>query len=158
MAIVKFNAAKSGRYHKDKEITLGWFESPQDKAIAEAAIVDNLPLMRRLGTEISGPLKFIFQGLTKIPFDASDVPSYVDHYSRNTLLSEQHMSGGCLFGDALDLGLQDSSHTGKVRGTTNVHVADLSSLPLPRVSPQMTAYLVGFHVAHQLYAAAIPCK
>ncbi|NET58579.1 MAG: hypothetical protein F6K47_21220 [Symploca sp. SIO2E6] len=67
------------------------------------------------------------------------------------LLSEQHMAGGCLLGQALDLGEGDRSQTGKVKGSSNVHVADLSAVPLPRISPQMTAYLVGFHVAKQLY-------
>jgi hypothetical protein len=37
-----------------------------------------------------------------------------------------------------------------VFGTSNVHVADLSAVPLPRVSPQMTAYLIGYHVSTQL--------
>ncbi len=41
---------------------------------------------------------------------------------------------------------------GKVFGTSNLFVADLSIVPLPRVSTQMTAYLMGHHVAKQIYS------
>ena len=61
------------------------------------------------------------------------------------------MAGGCLFGKVIDKGLEDTSQTGKVMGSTNIHVADLSAVPLPRVSTQMTAYLVGHYVGSQLY-------
>lgn len=77
---------------------------------------------------------------------------YVQHFSRRTLLSEQHLAGGCLFGKVVDTGEKDPSQTGKVFGSTNIHVADLSAVPLPRVSTQMTAYLVGHYVGHQLFA------
>ena len=60
------------------------------------------------------------------------------------------MSGDCLFGEAISKGEKNLQHTGKVKGTANVYVADLSASPLPRVSSQMTAYLIGFHVANQL--------
>ena len=76
----------------------------------------------------------------------------MDRVSKRSLLSEQHMAGGCVFGNAVDLGEDDKSQTGKVYGTSNVHVADLSAYPLPCVSPQMTAYLVGYHVSHQIYS------
>ena len=35
---------------------------------------------------------------------------------------------------------------GLVHGAENVYVADLSAAPLPRISTQMTAYLIGLHV------------
>ena len=46
-----------------------------------------------------------------------------------------------MFGEAIDKGLTNSSDTGKVFATKNIHVADLSAVPLPRCSTQMTAYL-----------------
>ena len=58
--------------------------------------------------------------------------------------SEQHLAGGCQ--DSVD---RDAGN--RVHGTSNVHVADLSAVPLPRVSPQMTAYLMGYHVGGTLY-------
>ncbi|NES45303.1 GMC oxidoreductase, partial [Moorena sp. SIO2C4] len=69
---------------------------------------------------------------------------------RRFLLSEQHLSGGCLFGKAIDKGLDNAIDTGKVYGSANVYVADLSAVPLPRISTQMTAYLIGFHVAKRI--------
>ena len=60
------------------------------------------------------------------------------------------MSGGCVLGKATDLGLRSPQDTGKVCGSSNLFVADLSASPLPRVSPQMTAYLIGHHIATQL--------
>lgn len=53
----------------------------------------------------------------------------------------------------IDKGLTgDPSETGKVIGSDNIYVADLSAVPLPRCSTQMTAYLVGHHVGKQLFA------
>ena len=153
-AIIKYNAAKTGQYEDGDHIALGWFEESQDKEVAKSVITDvALPLMEQLGKEPNPVIQFIFRMLTKIPFDQSQVDEYVDNYSKNSLLSEQHMAGGCLFGKVIDTGEDDQSKTGRVFGSTNVHVADLSSVPLPRVSPQMTAYLVGYHVSHQLYSS-----
>jgi hypothetical protein len=151
-AIVKFNPAINGAYddNNSKQITLRWFESEQDKVIAKKVISDNLAFLEKLGSKPHPAIQWIYHTLTKIPFTQEQIDGYVEHYSKNSLLSQQHMAGGCLFGKALDLGTVDPSKTGKVHGTSNVHVADLSTVPLPRVSPQMTAYLVGFHVANQL--------
>ena len=77
--------------------------------------------------------------------------SITNNFAKNTLLSEQHLAGGCIFGTVLDKGTKDPSNTGKVIGTENVFVADLSAVPLPRVSTQMTAYLVGHHVGKHFY-------
>jgi hypothetical protein len=63
----------------------------------------------------------------------------------------QHLAGGCILGEAANDGAADRERTGSVKGAHNVVVADLSACPLPRVSPQMTAYLVGYHVAAQRY-------
>lgn len=166
-AIVKYNPARTGEYEdKDSRITLDFFAEDetnqktqwggisrfnQDKTVAKIVIAQQLPLMEQLGSKPPGIVQCIFRCLTKIPFTEEQVDSYVEAYSKRFLLSEQHMAGGCLFGRALDLGEGDRSQTGKVKGSSNVHVADLSAAPLPRISPQMTAYLVGFHVAKQLY-------
>lgn len=56
-------------------------------------------------------------------------------------------------GEALEDGSSGPGSVGKVKGTANVIVADLSAVPLPRVSPQMTAYLLGYHIAKQHFAA-----
>jgi hypothetical protein len=63
------------------------------------------------------------------------------------------MAGGCILGEALEDGSSGPGSVGKVKGTANVIVADLSAVPLPRVSPQMTAYLLGYHIAKQHFAA-----
>ena len=73
-------------------------------------------------------------------------------FQKNVALGARHLSGGCLFGNVIDKVLEDSSLMGKVFGSDNIHVADLFSVPLPRVSTQMTAYLMGHHVAKQLYS------
>lgn len=36
------------------------------------------------------------------------------------MLSEQHVAGGCLLGDEVDKGLEDSAKTGRVLGTSNL--------------------------------------
>ncbi len=88
--------------------------------------------------------------LTQIPYEENQVDRYVDVYSKKFLLTEQHLAGGCLFGKAIDKGLDNAMDTGKLYGSANVYVADLSAVPLPRISPQMTAYFIGFHVAKML--------
>ena len=149
-AIVKFNPAAEGEYLRDdNRINLSFFKADQDKKVAETVITQQLPLMEKLGDKPHWCLQLILR-FFDIPFDKSQVNKYLDRYSKKYLLSQQHMAGGCLFGKAIDNGVVNPDHTGKVYGSTNVHVADLSASPLPRVSPQMTAYLIGFHVATQL--------
>lgn len=63
----------------------------------------------------------------------------------------QHLAGGCVLGAAAEDGSVGPGTVGLVRGTANVVVSDLSAVPLPRVSPQMTAYLLGYHIATQRY-------
>ncbi len=165
-AIVKYNPAQTGEYQdRDSRITLGFFAEDekqaqkqgrtscfnQDKTVAKRVIAEQLHLMEQLGRKPPCIMWWIFRWFTKIPFTEEQVDRYVETYSRRFLLSEQHMAGGCLLGQALDRGEGDRYQTGKVNGSSNVYVADLSAVPLPRISPQMTAYLVGFHVAKQLY-------
>jgi len=153
-ALVKFSCVTDGQYEMDNErITLNFFEDERDFDIAEEAIKKNLDLLESLGEKPNFILRAIFRFLTKIPYDKSQVKRYVRHFSKKTLLSEQHLAGGCLFGDVIDKGLNDAAQTGKVFGSKNIYVADLSAVPIPRVSTQMTAYLIGFHVGKQLYAA-----
>jgi hypothetical protein len=156
-AIVKFNPAREGYYTSDSsEIRLGFFaededsQSNQDKEIAKDVITKQLSLMNCLGEKPNWIFKHLFRLFTKIPYEEKQVEQYVDVYSKKFLLSEQHLSGGCLFGKAIDKGLNNVMDTGKLYGSTNIYVADLSSVPLPRISPQMTAYLIGFHVAKML--------
>ncbi len=156
-AIVKFNPAVDGSYQNDRSaIELNFFgkdqnsQFNQDKVVAKSEIAKQLPFLDGLGKQPPGIFKCFFRWLTKIPYEASQVDRYVEVYSRKFLLSEQHLSGGCLFGEAIDKGLNNPADTGKLFGSNNVYVADLSSVPLPRISPQMTAYLVGFHVAKKL--------
>lgn len=151
-AILKFSPATAGRYEGNGSngITLGWFQDEQDKAIAKKIIKDQLHFFKNLGKKPHPLIRFIYRLVTKVPFCESQVDAYVENYSKNALLSQQHMAGGCLFGKAIDRGLAEPRQTGLVFGTSNVHVADLSAVPLPRVSPQMTAYLIGYHVSTQL--------
>ena len=155
-AIIKFNPAREGKYDDDPEkgIVLGWFDDDQDKMVAKETLKQHLGVVSQLGHAPPGWLQWIYSSVTKIPFHPSQVDAYVGHYSENSLLSEQHMAGGCIFGDALDTGEADRTKTGLVHGSSNIHVADLSATHLPRVSPQMTAYLIGFHVASRLYGKA----
>lgn len=157
-AIVKFNPAKEGEYSdEDNCINLGFFEKTdteplfaQDIQVADDVISEQLiPLIEKLGKK-PHPIVRFFLRLYGLPYDASQVQKYLKRYSKNYLLSQQHMAGGCLFGKAISTGANNPHDTGKVFGASNVHVADLSASPLPRVSSQMTAYLIGFHVATQL--------
>ena len=106
--------------------------------------------MNSLGQQPPRLFKCFLRLLTQIPYQEDQVDRYVAEYSKRHLLSEQHVSGGCLFGKAIDQGLDDAKDTGLVHGASNVYVADLSSVSLPRISPQMTAYLIGFHVAKNI--------
>lgn len=154
MPIVKFNTGTEGKYSRDNaegrsHITLGFFMNNEDAEIARTAIKDHLPLLNELGDQPNWFIKCIFQSITKIPYEEKEVDEYVKSYSENSLLSQQHLSGGCLFGAAINKGEDKPADTGKVKGTENIYVADLSTVPLPRVSPQMTAYIIGFHVANK---------
>jgi hypothetical protein len=59
--------------------------------------------------------------LTRMPYEPEQIANFVDHFRRHDLLTEQHLAGGCLLGEALDRGLEDPARTG-----------------LPRVSPHRT--------------------
>jgi len=167
-AIVKFNIAREGYYQpssdceilanqqqKPYEIILRCFEdrclkTDPDFKVAKTAIADQIPLMDNLGKKPCPILQYLIRLLTRMPYETRQIDNYIQHYSRNDLLTEQHLSGGCVFGKVLDLGQESPQNTGKVIGSQNIYVADLSASPLPRVSPQMTAYLIGYHVATQL--------
>ncbi|ELS05020.1 choline dehydrogenase-like flavoprotein [Xenococcus sp. PCC 7305] len=167
-AIVKFNIAREGYYEpqpvclvnenkktKLYQIVLRCFEDKSRKndpdfRVAETAIAKQIPLMESLGEKPHPIFQFLIRLLTRMPYKVEQIPNYINHYSRYDLLTEQHLSGGCVFGKALDLGLRSPKDTGKVLGSQNIYVADLSASPLPRVSPQMTAYLIGHHVATQI--------
>ena len=156
-AIIKFKPTIAGQYEeKQKRITLNFFSEAketgfnQDKMIARQTIEKHIDFLNSLGEKPNLIVRFFLRLLLRIPYEKNQVDGYVKTYSKKFLLTEQHLAGGCLYGAAIDRGLSSPQNTGKVFGSTNVHVADLSSVPLPRVSPQMTAYLVGFHVAHRL--------
>ena len=153
-ALIKFNASKEGYYERvGDKIILRFFEDDRDYDIAEEAINKNLAFLESNGVKPPFLIRFLFQLLTKIPYKRGrQVKRYVRNFAQKTLLSEQHLAGGCILGDVVDKGLEDSAKTGQVFGTSNLHVADLSIVPLPRVSTQMTAYLMGHHVAKQLYS------
>ena len=151
-ALVKFNSVLGRVYEKKgDQITLKFFEDERDFTIAEEVITKNLDLLESLGSK---PIliSLILRLLTGIPYKKSKVKGYVKNFSRRTLLSEQHLAGGCIFGDVIDKGITDAYKTGQVIGSDNIHVADLSAVPLPRISTQTTAYLVGHHGGKQLYA------
>jgi hypothetical protein len=154
---LKFNAAREGYYSRNgSEITLSFFSKDEntfvneDKEVAKRAIKEQMKLFNSLGKKPPLLIRFLIRCLTKIPYQEKYVDKYVDVYSKRFLLSQQHLSGGCLFGKAIDKGLEESRNTGKLYGAANIYVADLSSVPLPRISPQMTAYLIGFHIAKML--------
>ena len=156
-AIAKFNPAIEGYYAQDKKrIELNFFTPDQktnfnqDIEVAQSFIVNQLKFLNHLGQQPHWLVKLIIRLLTKIPYEEKQVAPYINTYRRRFLLSEQHLSGGCLFGKVIDNGLENPQSTGKVFGSTNVYVADLSAAPLPRISPQMTAYLIGFHVAKMI--------
>lgn len=156
-AILKFKPHAAGYYVEDQsQITLDFFSQDpntsfnQDKEVAKTVIKDHMDFLNALGYQPHWFVKGLLRCLTRIPYTKDQVDEYVETYSRKFLLTEQHLAGGCLYGSVLNKGQDNPQNTGKVVGTHNVHVADLSSVPLPRVSPQMTAYLLGFHVAEQL--------
>lgn len=163
-AIIKFNPRVTGEYASEGDnITLKWFHNSaasgkpdaiQDKTVASDIIKANIAMLDTLGDKPPASVCSAITALTGIPYAAEDVDAYVDRYCNEFLLSEQHLAGGACFGSACDDGSSDASCTGRVVGSTNVHVADLSGVNLPRISPQMTAYLMGYHVAGQLTAAA----
>lgn len=151
-SLIKFKAVREGQYEtENNQITLKFFEDANDFIIAEEAIKENLAFLESIGHKPNFLIRKFFQLITRIPYEEDEVKSYVKRFSKRTLLSEQHLAGGCVFGEAIDKGLTNASDTGKVFGTENIHVADLSAVPLPRCSTQMTAYLVGYHVGTQMY-------
>ncbi|MDJ0599719.1 MAG: GMC oxidoreductase [Crocosphaera sp.] len=156
-AIIKFKPASDGYYSDDgNQIILDFFAKEQstgfnqDKQVATTIITKQMKLLNSLGNHPHCLVKFLIRLLTHIPYEETQVADYVDTYRKKFLLTEQHLAGGCLFGKAIDPGLENSSDTGKLYGSANIYVADLSAVPLPRISPQMTAYLIGFHVAKRL--------
>jgi hypothetical protein len=155
-ALIKFTSTTEGYYTKKKngEIILNFFKDDADLNIAEKSIEDSLPFLESLGEKPPLLIRFLFRLITKIPYSKSQVNRYVQNFSRNSLLSQQHLAGGCIFGDVLDKGDSNPSKTGNVIGTENIYVADLSAVPLPRISTQMTAYLIGHHVGKEFYSKA----
>lgn len=156
-AIVKFKPASEGYYSSDgARIILDFFAEDghtgfnQDKEVSKTTLAKHMNLMNRLGQQPHWLVKCFIRLLTQLPYEEKQVAHYVDVYSKKFLLTEQHLAGGCLFGKAIDKGLDNAMDTGKLYGSANVYVADLSAVPLPRISPQMTAYLIGFHVAKRL--------
>ncbi|ACK66208.1 conserved hypothetical protein [Rippkaea orientalis PCC 8801] len=156
-AIVRFNPANEGYYDPQKnKILLDFFTDNsssnfnQDLTLSEQVITEQMELLNNLGNQPHWLVKGIIRWFTKIPYNQQQVSNYIQVYRKKFLLSQQHLSGGCLFGQVLDQGLNNPLETGKVFGSNNVYVADLSSVALPRISPQMTAYLIGFHVAKNL--------
>jgi hypothetical protein len=153
-SLLKFNTCYDGQYEDRKDaITLGFFDDKKDFVIAEEAIKKNISFLESLGAKPFFLLRWVFQFLTKIPYKETEVKKFVRNFSKNALLSEQHLAGGCLFGKVIDKGEEDASAAGRVFGTNNIHVADLSTVPLPRVSTQMTAYMIGHHVGKQLFSS-----
>ena len=153
-ALIKFNASKEGYYERvGNKIILRFFDDERDYEIAEEAINEKIAFLESNGIKPPFIIRFLLQFLTKTPYKRGrQVKQYVKHFAEKTLLSEQHLAGGCLLGDVVNKGLEDSAKTGIVFGTSNLFVADLSIVPLPRVSTQMTAYLMGHHVAKQIYS------
>jgi hypothetical protein len=100
--------------------------------IAEKAISENLSFLESLGSKPNYFLHFLFVLITKIPYEPRQVKRYVKNFAKNTLLSQQHLAGGCIFGDSLDKVTEESSKTGMVFGSNNIYVADLSAVPLPK--------------------------
>lgn len=154
--LVKFSGHREGHYVKsvDDKIVLKFFDTKDspDYDVAEKAFNEAFDIVQSNGHKPFCLVRWIIQLVTKLPYERGrEVRRYVNHYAQKTLLSEQHLAGGCVWGDAVDKGLTCRTETGKVYGTTNIHVADLSTCPIPRVSTQMTAYLMGHHVAKQLY-------
>jgi hypothetical protein len=153
-AVLKFNPGLEGYYSNNAaQIILRLFSDDeyshfnQDKEVAKYALKKHLATIDTLGKQPSWIFRCFFQLISKIPYTENQVDRYNDIASKRFLATEQHMSGGCLFGKAIDRGLENAIDTGKIYGSANVYVADLSSVPLPRVSTQMTAYLIGSHVA-----------
>lgn len=158
-AIVKFSIVREGACVPEPSpsaptILLRCFQADAsgerlDARLAEQFLADQLPLVASLGQRPHPLIEALIRLLTRMPYTPEQIADFVAHYRRHDLLTEQHLSGGCLLGEALDLGLETPAHTGRVKGSANIFVADLSASPLPRVSPQMTAYLIGHHVAVQ---------
>jgi hypothetical protein len=158
-AIVKFSIVREGVYvpepsASEPTILLRCFQADAngerlDARLAEQFLADQLPMVSALGQRPHPLIEALIRLLTRMPYTPEQIPDFVAHYRRHDLLTEQHLAGGCLLGEALDLGLETPAHTGRVKGSANIFVADLSASPLPRVSPQMTAYLIGHHVAVQ---------
>lgn len=155
-ATLKFRPSAPGRYVPGTDrIELAWFREDahgfcQDAEVAKDALVANFALINGLGAKPLWPVRKLLWWLVRMPYTPQQAQQYVDEYRQRFLLSQLHLAGGCDFGAAVQTGDDVALNTGKVVGTENVHVADLSTVPLPRVSPQMTAYLIGYHVASAL--------
>jgi len=163
-SLVKFNASREGYYEKKKgstKIILKYFDTDDshDYITANQAFEASMDALAANGDDkFPFLIHWLIRILLQLPYKKGrQIKKYVQHFAQKTLLSEQHMAGGCIWGDVIDTGsTQDPSVTGKVFHSTNIHVADLSTCPLPRVSTQMSAYLMGHHVGKQLYSTAPP--
>eukprot|EP00957_Ditylum_brightwellii_P202099 15328581-Ditylum_brightwellii.AAC.1 len=119
-SLVKFNAAMEGKYEmEDGQITLRFFENEKDAAMAEESIKENLDFLESLGNKLPFLFRCIVRLITRIPYKKNEVKGYAKRFSEKTLLSEQHLAGGCVVGDVIDKGLQDPSETGKASSILN---------------------------------------
>jgi hypothetical protein len=147
-AIVKYVPRREGEYvfgdvdniGGRASLRLPLFEDEQDVQVAQESVADCMQLLDRVG-RMSPWTRAVHAIGINFPYDPAGVKAYVDACRKRFLLTEQHLAGGCQ--DAVDA-------SGKYDKAANIYVADLSSISLPRISPQMTAYLMGFHVATQM--------
>lgn len=153
VATLKYQAAFKGCYEEKRDkIVLGWFKKDDDgfcadEQIAKDIIKQNISMLNSLGTKPPWIVRMLIRLFIGMPYTEKDVDAYVEKYKEKYLLSQLHLAGGCDVGRVCDNGEDDTRCTGLVKGSQNVHVADLSAVPLPRISPQMTAYLMGNHIA-----------
>jgi choline dehydrogenase len=119
--------------------------SPHDWAV----LAEGYHLIRRLAS--SPPLAAaIERELTPAEPDGEGEREPIAAILEPCLTTYGHPAGTCAMGPTAQTGAVVEP-TGRVHRTTNVYVADASIMPhLPSAPPNLTCFLIGFHLANQL--------
>jgi choline dehydrogenase len=118
-----------------------------------AVLAEGYHLIRRLA---SYPPLAAFIEREHTPGDPGDPDSEgeaIPGVLQPCLTTYGHPAGTCAMGPTAQIGAIVGP-TGRVYGTTTVYVADASIMPhLTSAPPNLTCFLIGFHLADQLAAA-----
>lgn len=140
LGFMSIKLPQNGKYNSDQTVVLN---CTVDKFKIKNLYNDYLNDMNTLFKKPPQWFCVIWELLLKSTYTKERALQYITHNLDHQLLTQCHLSGGCLFDKCIN-------QKGKFKGMNNLYICDSSTIPTPDCSPQMSVYLVGYHVAEQL--------